>query len=123
MPELMASMRPNYDFGGFHWRLFNVGYNHQSNGRADPISRSWDRIVAEFGIERGDFALLVRPWYRIKEDQDKDDNPDITGYDGYGDLTAIYKWRGNSVTLMARGNLDTGKGAAQFTAPTRPLAR
>ena len=121
MPELMASMRPNYNFGGFQWRLFNVGYNHQSNGRADPISRSWDRIVAEFGIERGEFALLIRPWYRIKEDQDKDDNPDITDYYGYGDLTAIYKWRGNSFTLMARGNLDTGKGAAQFTWTSPPL--
>ena len=121
MPELMVSMRPDYTFGGFHWRLFNFGYNHQSNGRANPISRSWDRIIAEFGIERGDFALLIRPWYRIKEDQYKDDNPDITDYYGYGDLTAIYKWRGNSLTLMARGNLDTGKGAAQFTWTSPPV--
>lgn len=121
MPEVLVSMRPDYAFGGFHWRLFNIGYNHQSNGRADPISRSWDRIVAEFGVERGDFALLVRPWYPLKKDQNKDDNPDITDYYGYGDVTAIYKWRGNSFTLMARGNLDTGKGAAQFTWTSPPI--
>jgi phospholipase A1 len=121
MPELMLSMRPDYAFGGWHWRLFNFGYNHQSNGRADPISRSWDRIVAEFGVERGDFAVLLRPWYRIKEDENKDDNPDIVDYYGYGDITAIYKWRGNSFTVMGRGNLSTGKGAAQFTWTSPPI--
>jgi outer membrane phospholipase A len=31
------------------------------------------------------------------------------------------KWRDNSFTLMGRGNLSTGRGAAQFTWATRPL--
>jgi phospholipase A1/A2 len=121
MPEIMLSHATDVSFGGFKWRLFNIGYNHQSNGRADPISRSWDRIIAEFGIERGDFALLIRPWYRIQEDEAEDDNPDITDYYGYGDLTALYKWRGNSFSLMGRGNLDTWKGAAQFTWTSPPI--
>ncbi|MGE5152849.1 MAG: phospholipase A, partial [Bdellovibrio bacteriovorus] len=51
-PELFASYNPDLSLGGFHWRLLNLGYNHQSNGRSDPISRSWDRLIAEFGIER-----------------------------------------------------------------------
>ncbi len=119
MPELMASYRPDLQFGGVHWRLFNLGYTHQSNGRADPISRSWDRLVAEFGIERGDFALLVRPWLVL--DDGGDDNPDITDYYGHGDITAIYKWHGHSFSLMGRGNLATDKGAAQFSWTTPPL--
>ncbi|MBK1717049.1 phospholipase A [Thiocystis violacea] len=121
MPELMVSYRPGLSLGGFNWNLLNVGLNHQSNGRSDPTSRSWNRLIAEIGIERGNFALLVRPWYRIEEDVDEDDNPDILDYYGHGDITAVYKWRGNSFTLMGRGNPQTDKGAAQFTWTTRPI--
>lgn len=118
-PELFASYNPDLSFGGFRWGLFNFGYNHQSNGRSDPISRSWDRLIAEFGIERGDFALLLRPWVII--DDGEDDNPDIEDYMGWGDITGVYKWRGHSFTLMGRGNPDTKKGAAQFTWTSPPL--
>lgn len=116
MPEVFVSYRPGLALGGgFHWNLLNAGFNHQSNGRTDTISRSWNRLFAEFGVERGDFAVLAKAWYRIKEDADKDDNPDITDYYGYGSLTAIYKWRGHSFSLMGRGNISTGKGAVQLT--------
>ena len=118
-PELFVSYRPDIAFAGLNWRLFNFGYNHQSNGRSDPISRSWDRLIAEFGMERGNFALLIRPWIVI--DDGGDDNPDITDYYGHGDITAIYKWRGNSFTLMGRGNIDTKKGAAQFSWTSPPI--
>ncbi|MBK1641210.1 phospholipase [Chromatium okenii] len=121
MPELIVSYRPGLAFGGFNWRLLNVGLNHQSNGRSDPTSRSWNRVIAELGIERGNFALLIRPWYRIEGDANEDDNPDILDYYGHGDITAVYKWHGQSVTLMGRGNPNTDKGAAQFTWTSRPL--
>jgi phospholipase A1 len=115
MPELILSYRPGVELGGFQWRLLNVGYNHQSNGRSDSLSRSWDRIVAEFGVERGNLALLAKVWYRIPESAAEDDNPDITDYYGYGGLSAVYKWHDHSFALMGRGNLGTGKGAVQFT--------
>jgi phospholipase A1 len=115
MPEVLVSYRPGIEFWGFHWNLLNVSFNHQSNGRTDALSRSWNRIIGTFGFERENFALLANAWYRIKESDDKDDNPDITDYYGYGSLTALYKWRDHSFTLMGRGNLSTGKGAAQFT--------
>jgi phospholipase A1 len=113
MPELFASWRPGIDLGGgFQWNLLNVGYNHQSNGRTDILSRSWDRIIATFGFERENFALLAKAWYPFNY---KEDNPDIKDYYGYGSLTAIYKWRDHSFSLMARGNISTGKGAAELT--------
>src|SRR5262245_45037579 len=113
MPEVFVSYRPGIELGGgFHWNLLNVGYTHQSNGRSDTLSRSWDRIVATFGFEREDFALLAKAWYPFNY---KDDNPDITDFYGYGSLTGIYKWRGHSFSLMARGNLSKGKGAAELT--------
>jgi phospholipase A1/A2 len=115
MPEVFVSYRPGIELAGFDWRLLNVGYNHQSNGRTDVLSRSWNRIFAEFGVERGNLGLLAKTWYRIKESADKDDNPDITDYYGYGSLTAIYKWRDHDFSLMARGNLNQGKGAAQLS--------
>jgi phospholipase A1 len=113
MPELFVSYRPGIDLGhGFKWNLLNVGYTHESNGRSDILSRSWDRIIATFGVEREDFAVLAKVWYAFNY---KEDNPDIADYYGYGSLTGIYKWRGNSFSLMLRGNPGTGKGAAELT--------
>jgi phospholipase A1 len=121
MPELFGSFRPGVELGGFKWNLLNFGFNHQSNGRADPISRSWDRLFVEAGIERDDFAVVARAWTRIEESNVEDDNPDITDYLGHGQITALYRWHDNTFTLMGRGNVSTGKGAAQFSWMSRPL--
>jgi phospholipase A1 len=121
MPELFVTYAPRKKLGDLQWSVLNVGVNHQSNGQSDPLSRSWNRVFAEFGIERGNFALLVQPWYRINEPADRDDNPDITDYYGYGDITAIYKWHDHTFALMGRGNLHTGNGAMQLTWSTPRL--
>ena len=121
MPEIFGSFRPGVHFAGLEWNLLNFGYTHQSNGRADPISRSWDRLFIEAGFERDDFALIARAWTRIEPSNYEDDNHDILDYYGHVEITAFYRRGGNSFALMARGNLDTGKGAAQFTWATRRL--
>jgi phospholipase A1 len=121
MPELFGSFRPGVEFGGWGWNLLNFGFTHQSNGRADPISRSWDRLFVEAGIERGNLVLLGRAWTRIELGDYEDDNPDITDYYGYTEFNALYRWHEQSFRLMARGNLSTGKGAAQFGWTSRPL--
>jgi phospholipase A1 len=121
MPELFGSFRPGVELGGWQWNLLNFGFNHQSNGRADPISRSWDRLFVEAGIERGNLVLLGRAWTRIELGDYEDDNPDITDYYGYTQLDALYRWREHRFTLMARGNLATGKGAAQLGWTSPPL--
>lgn len=122
MPELFVSYRPGVDLGGgFNWNLLNFGYNHQSNGRSDVLSRSWDRLFATFGVERENLALYGTVWYRLPESSSQDDNPDITDYYGYGELTGLYRWRGNSFKLSARGNVATGKGSVQAGWFTPPL--
>jgi phospholipase A1 len=121
MPELFGSYRPGVELGSFRWNVLNFGYTHQSNGRADPISRSWDRLFVEAGIERDNFAVVARAWTRIEPSNYEDDNPDITDYLGHGQVTALYRWRDNTFSMMGRGNLDTGKGAVQFSWTSRPL--
>ena len=121
MPEIFVSYRPEVQLGEFRWGLLNFGYNHQSNGRSQILSRSWDRLFVEAGFERDDLALLVRGWHRLHESADEDDNPDITRYLGYGDVTALYRRDGHSLSVMGRGNWNTGKGAVQLSWVTPPL--
>jgi len=121
MPELFGSFRPGVDVGSLKFNLLNFGYTHQSNGRADPISRSWDRLFVEGGLDSENFALIVRAWTRVEFSDEDDDNPDILDYMGHGQVTALYRRGENTFSLMGRGNLGTGKGAAQFSWTSRPV--
>lgn len=121
MPELILAYKPGLRWGDLQWNLATLAFNHQSNGRSDTLSRSWNRIIAGAGVEQGDFALMARLWWRIPESSTSDDNANITDYYGWGDLSAIYKWRGNSFSAMIRGNPSTGKGAGSLTWTTVPL--
>ena len=114
-PELMAVFRSNMDAGlGFKVRMLSVGINHQSNGRAQPLSRSWNRLMAQVGVERGDFALLLRGWHRFEEKLSNDDNPDITRYLGNGDIQAMWKLGEHGIGLNLRGNLFNSRGSTQL---------
>jgi phospholipase A1/A2 len=112
-PELMLAFFPDRNVLGWRWRLAVLGLNHQSNGRSDPLSRSWNRVFAMFGFERDNVAVLVRPWVRLKEHYNKDDNPDLTRYLGYGDVTTVYKYAGHTLSLLVRYNPASGRGALQ----------
>ncbi len=116
-PEASLIFRTNYNFLGLHGRLLGVTLNHQSNGRSDPLSRSWNRVMLNLGLERDNFALMLRPWYRVEEEANDDNNPDIKNYIGRGDLTANYKWQQHNFSLMLRHSLkgaDQNHGAVQF---------
>jgi phospholipase A1 len=115
MPEVFLVFPTHYNLFGLTGRFVQLSLVHQSNGRAEPLSRSWNRAYANFGFERGNFALMVRPWYRFPEKIEDDDNPDIHRYMGYGDVTAIFKWRRQEFTLLGRYNTNTSNGAAQAT--------
>ena len=94
--------------------MLNLGYVHQSNGRSDPVSRSWDRIYAQLGVEYGSFSLFVRPWVRLHEDRKDDNNPDIESYVGRGDITGIWSKNEHTVSVMWRNSFkDEWHGATQ----------
>jgi phospholipase A1 len=102
-PEVFATLPVRYDLLGLKGRMFNFGLVHQSNGQSDPRSRSWNRIYAQAGLERGPFTLLVRPWVRLRE-KSNDDNPDITSYVGRADLQAIWSSGERTASLLVRNS-------------------
>jgi phospholipase A1 len=115
-PELLLNLRTDYRVLGLRGRFINVGFNHQSNGQSEPLSRSWNRIVANAGFERGDFSLLLKGWYRIPEAAADDDNPHMEDYLGYGEVWGYYFWKGNRFGIMLRNNLGfhPNRGAVQL---------
>jgi phospholipase A1 len=109
------------------WTPFNsntgllFGIEHQSNGRGLALSRSWNRVYAQFLFEKDNFSFSLRPWVRLKEnerrfplDVEGDDNPDIEDYMGRFELNAAYKWHNLEFTFTGRQNFSTNYGAAEF---------
>lgn len=116
-PEASLVFRTNYELLGINWRMLGLTFNHQSNGRSDPLSRSWNRVILNLGFEKDNFALMLRPWYRIEENEKDDNNPDIKDYMGRGDLTEFYRYKEHDFSLMLRHSLkggDDSHGAVQF---------
>ncbi|GAB4168880.1 MAG: phospholipase A [Wenzhouxiangellaceae bacterium] len=112
-PELFATWRIGAQLpGGWRWQMLNAGFVHQSNGRTEPLSRSWNRVYALIGLENGGWQLLLRPWLRV--DRGSDDNPDIEDYLGHGDLRLIRRVRRHDFALTARYAAGENRGAVQF---------
>jgi phospholipase A1 len=54
---------------------------------------------------------------RIKENISTDDNPDITHYMGYGDITAIYQMDNSAFSILARYGADTLSSTTTWNFP------
>jgi phospholipase A1 len=98
-----------------------LGFEHQSNGRGQDLSRSWNRIYANFLFEKENWVVSFRPWYRLPEDEkefefdpDGDDNPDIEDFMGHFELGAAYKWNDYEFSFQGRQNFATNNGSAEF---------
>jgi phospholipase A1 len=123
-PELIFSyLKP--------WSLMNlaiknsfVSINHQSNGQAGSLSRSWNRIIGGLAFEHNNIVWGVQTWWRLpendKEEPDDpagDDNPNIEKYLGYGQLGVLWKLpRNHNLEVMLRNNLrnEENKGAIEL---------
>ncbi len=113
-PEFLLNFRTDYRLLGLRGRYVNVGFNHQSNGRSEPLSRSWNRVVANFGFERDNFIFILNTWWRIPEDDEDDDNPNIEDYLGYGQINLFYLWHAHRFGLFLRNNLDFNDNNGAF---------
>jgi phospholipase A1 len=115
-PEALLNFRTRFSLLGLTARFIQLGMNHQSNGQTEPLSRSWNRVVANVGLERGGLSLLVKGWYRLPESARSDDNPRILDHVGYGELWAYYCLGRHRGAVMVRDNLDLdrNRGAIQL---------
>lgn len=114
-PELWLSHRTKWRLFGLTNRLVQAGIAHQSNGQSGDLSRSWNRIYANMVFERGHYYFNLKPWLRIEEDKDDDDNPDIEDYMGYFEFQGIYNRNKQNFGLLVRNTLkDDYRGAVQL---------
>ncbi len=124
-PELMLAM-PISGARALGWklRLATLGFNHQSNGRSAPQSRSWNRVMGELHADHGTaYWSSLKLWKRLPEkaklsptSSDGDDNPDISRY--LGNFEFKLGWvqpKGHQLTLISRKSFNEGgKGALQI---------
>lgn len=108
-PELMLVFRNRYHLLGWSGRMAGISLNHQSNGQSDPRSRSWNRIVGTIGLDRENWALVIRPWWRLPEGTREDNNADIEDYVGRGDAMLVWRNGQHEIATIARHSLRGGE--------------
>jgi phospholipase A1 len=115
-PEFMMTARTDYSFLGWELSVLGLSLNHQSNGRNDPLSRSWNRVIGLAAFQKDDWFIELRPWYRLPDDKDEDDNPDITDYAGRAEALIAWRPGRHYVALTGRHSMSLGnsRGSARL---------
>lgn len=115
-PELIATYPLDFRFLGFEAKMVSLGFNHQSNGRSDPISRSWNRLMFQIALEQDNFQIYLKPWWRLDGGDEDDDNPEITNYIGRAEATVIYKKNGTIISALVTNSLsfNDNRGSLQL---------
>lgn len=107
--------------GNGEWSML-AGLEHESNGRSQLLSRSWNRAFVQLNWAKGNGVLSLRPWYRFEEDPKDnpddakgDDNPDIEDYMGHFSFSGIYQWpeSNHEISFLSRLNTATDRGAIE----------
>lgn len=114
-PELILNFATNFPLLGLRTRMIGIAFNHQSNGRSLPWSRSWNRVIGHVGLEKGKWSVLLRGWYRLPDAEDE--NPAVTDYIGRADALIIFRTGKNLFALLGSHSLRGGShnhGQAQF---------
>ncbi|GEK48312.1 phospholipase [Bisbaumannia pacifica] len=114
-PELFLSFDNAWTLLGWTNTRNRLGFSHQSNGRSNPVSRSWNRLYADLLFQHGDWAVSLTPHWRIPESAGDDDNPDLERYLGYGDIGIARRFAGDhEASLLVRGNPGAGHLGTQL---------
>lgn len=121
-PEILLMLPNDWQLGGFKNRFNVIGIVHQSNGQNGSLSRSWNRIYADFFFEHGNFYFSIKPWLRI-DDKQTDDNPDIERFLGHGEFRAVYATGRHTASFMLRNNLRTDNYGAIELNYSYPMSR
>ncbi|WP_224483444.1 phospholipase A [Robertkochia aurantiaca] len=106
-PEVLLNFPMKVDLFGGKLRMAGVAFNHESNGRDIPRSRSWNRVIFHLGYEHDKLQLYLRPWVRVGDDDDE--NPEISHFIGRGELTAIYTLNQHALYLVGTNNFNVSE--------------
>lgn len=112
-PQIFLGWATDYSLAGWTLRDVEVGFNHQSNGRSDPTSRSWNRAYARLMAQNGNWQVELKPWLRFSDS--KDDNPDITRYMGHYRVRVGYLWGDSIFSAEGRYNWNSGYGGGEVS--------
>jgi phospholipase A1/A2 len=124
-PEVFYQAPISSEYLGGTW-FTRAGFEHESNGQSQLLSRSWNRIYLGLGFQKDNWALYIQPWYRLPEDAKEDDmdpltppppkgddNPDIEDYLGNYEVVGMFDWGRYILTSTLKYNFDTGHGSAE----------
>ncbi len=107
-PEFMLVFPTAYKILGINGVFTGVGINHQSNGKSNPLSRSWNRIMFQVGWESPSWSIVLKPWWRLPEDNIEDNNPEIENYVGRIELLSAFSKGKSDLSIQARHSLRGG---------------
>jgi phospholipase A1 len=105
------------DVLGMKLVAYDFGIVHQSNGQVQELSRSWNRVFSSASILTGNTRLNLTIWHRLKEDKNKDENPNIHRYRGYGEIDFIYKFDRVNAQLKLIPGTDHLSGEFALSTP------
>lgn len=115
-PEIILNFPVKFNALGFKTRMIGISFDHESNGKGYPNTRSWNRVILVAGLERKNWNIYIRPWYVIPDS--KGDNPDISNYIGNADVNVIYSGNRSVYTFIGSHNFSfSGKmrGSSTFS--------
>ncbi|MGJ8670188.1 MAG: phospholipase A [Oceanococcus sp.] len=128
-PEAFFSTHGDWLVGPIRDINLRLGFSHQSNGQALPLSRSWNRVYLGANGRWKRFFVDAVFWDRIPEDAKEsvddpegDDNPGIERYIGNAELSLGWVIGDNkSIRINWRDNLRSDHRGALTTAFTYPI--
>ncbi|MEE3877300.1 phospholipase A [Vibrio sp. YYF0003] len=98
---------------GYHLFL-GAGVKHSSNGQSGELSRSWNYVYGSVIAEKGNLAFRLKPWIRLSENKDDDDNPDLLDYMGHFEAGMVYKYNSLEFKFIGRNNFSEHHGYAEI---------
>jgi phospholipase A1 len=107
-PEVRLAFLTRWQLAGLTLRGVSLGVMHDSNGQSGALSRSWNRVFANFQITRGSLIVSIRPWVRVFN---IDDNPDIQDYYGHFDVQASWERGKQLFSVTLRNPFESRYGA------------
>lgn len=105
-PEVIFTYPLRFSVGDFKMKMLGLSLNHQSNGKEELNSRSWNRVILMSAFEYKNWTLTARFWRRLTEKWEVDDNPYIQKYIGRGDFNLVYQSYRNILALSHRNNFS-----------------